>query len=350
MTEEKQSFFLLSLSELQEAVISAGFQKYRAKQIFDCVYKNKIFEPSKMSSLPLDLRTFLANNYEFIAVEAVGKNLDTDKTGKFLYKLSDGKYVECVLLEAPAEDGKIRKTLCLSTQVGCACGCKFCASTMRGFFRNLTASEIISETLPFASKEKNFEFENIVVMGMGEPLLNLENLKLALNVLNSPDKFGFGARRITVSTCGIADKLSTLAKEKFPFRLAISLHGASDEIRSQIMPINKRFPLKVLLNAAEDFAKSCGRMITLEFILINKLNDSPEQARLLAGIAKKLHAHINLIPYNKVEGLEWERSTKQRIADFTKILDKEKSSYTLRREKGSDISAACGQLALKENS
>lgn len=171
----------------------------------------------------------------------------------------------------------------------------------------------------------------------------------ALKVFNSAEKFAFGARRITVSTCGIADRLEKLPEDGFPYRLAISLHGATDEVRGKIMPINSRFPLARLLGAAEKFSKSCGRMITLEYILIKNVNDSFEQARELAKIAKRLHAHINLIPYNKVPALSWQRSDAGRRAAFARILDEAGASYTLRREKGSEIDAGCGQLALKKS-
>ena len=353
---EKDNFFLLGADEFKSRLASAGFEKYRAAQVFDAVYKNKIFAPLEIPAIPQKLREWLLENFQFCAAEMVGKKQSGDETKKYLFELNDGNFVECVLLKAPTDDGGIRKTLCMSTQVGCACACKFCASALRGFVRNLTSAEIISQALPFieettagGKKSRKFEFENIVVMGMGEPLINYQNLMPALSVFNSAEKFAFGARRITVSTCGIADKLEKLSEDGFPYRLAISLHGATDEVRGQIMPINSRFPLTRLLAAAEKFSKNCGRMITLEYILIENVNDSFEQARELAKIARRLHAHINLIPYNKVPTLPWRRSDAGRRAAFAKILDGAGVSYTLRREKGSEIDAACGQLALKKS-
>ncbi len=349
-----QNFFELSLEALQNLLQENGFEKYRAKQIFEAVYKNKIFEPAKFPSVGAKLKEFLEQNLAFAQAKLVGDKHSSDETKKYLFELSDGAFVEAVMLKAPAEDGKIRKTLCMSTQVGCASGCKFCASALRGFIRNLSAGEILAQTLPFVEevvvdgkRQRRFEFENIVVMGMGEPLANFDNLMSALGVLNESDKFAFGARRITVSTCGIADKIKRLAEIKFPFRLAISLHGATDEVRTQIMPINKKFPLKTLLSAVKEFAAVCGRMITLEYILIRDVNDSFAQANKLAEIAKGLHAHINLIPYNTVEGLPWKRSDASRRKAFAEILERAKVSFTLRREKGSEIDAACGQLALR---
>ena len=351
-----QNFFELSLAELQDILVENGFEKFRAKQIFEAVYKNKIFQPQNFPSINAKLKDFVQNNFQFASAELVGNKSSQDDTKKYLFKLQDGNFVEAVMLKAPSDDGNIRKTLCMSTQVGCASGCKFCASAMRGFIRNLTANEILSQALPFVcetisgnKRERKFEFENIVVMGMGEPLANFKNLMSALNTLNASDKFAFGARRITVSTCGLADKIRELAKIKFPFRLAISLHGATDEVRTQIMPINKKFPLKEVINSAKEFASVCGRMITLEYILIHQVNDSFEQASLLVNIAKTLHAHVNLIPYNTVEGLPWKRSDASRRKAFASILEKAGVSFTLRREKGSGIDAACGQLALKKS-
>ncbi len=344
----RQNFFAIELPLLEALLFDASFEKYRAKQIWQAVYDRKIFNPQLMQNLPKPLRDFLSANFEFCAAEIVGERLSADETGKYLFKLSDGKFVESVLLEAPAEDDKMRRTLCVSTQVGCAQRCVFCASGLNGFKRNLTFAEILAQLLPFIDKASGkFVFENIVVMGMGEPLANLDNLLKALKIINDSDKFNFGARRITVSTCGLADKVLELSKIKFPFRLAISLHGATDEVRNKIMPVNKRFNLDTLVAAAKEFANVCGRMITLEYILIKDVNDSLEQAKELAKIAKTLHAHINLIPYNKVESLPWERSALKQRIKFLEFLKNAKVSATLRKEKGADIDAACGQLALK---
>lgn len=340
----KREFFLLEFDELAEVLASAGFRAFRAKQVWEGVYKKKIFDFSEITSLPADLRKYLADNFEIKTALPLRKRTSSDDTGKYLFELSDGYFIESVLLEAPEGEGdEFRKTLCISTQVGCAQGCRFCASTMRGFKRNLDSSEIISQLLPFA-RNGEFEFENIVVMGMGEPLANFANVVKALYIIK--DRFGFGARRITLSTCGIADKIKELADMKFPFRLAISLHGASNEVREKIMPVNKRFPLEALLPAAKAFAKSNGRMITLEYILIDKVNDNFSDAKLLSGIANSLRAHVNLIPYNKVEGLDWKRPGLDRRKAFFNALKSKGVSCTLRKEKGSDIEAACGQLAL----
>ncbi len=348
----KRDFYAFSRAELAGILAENGFEKFRAKQVFDAVYVRKIFDPALFPSIGVKLKDFLSAGFDFCAARLVGDRVSGDETKKYLFELSDGNFVESVMLKAPSDDGKIRKTLCMSTQVGCASGCRFCASAMRGFVRNLTAGEILAQALAFVDLEngsRRFGFENIVVMGMGEPLANFDNLLAALAVLNDPEKFAFGARRITVSTCGLADKIRRLAELKFPFRLAISLHGATDDVRGKIMPINKKFPLAEVVAAAREFSRVCGRMITLEYILIAGVNDSFAQAGKLAEIAKNLHAHVNLIPYNTVDGLEWKRSDSARRRAFAAVLEREKVPFTLRREKGSEIDAACGQLALKRH-
>jgi len=343
---KRKCFFTIPLVFLSDFLSTNGFEKYRAKQIFESVYKNFIFDFDAMSVLPAPLKKILTEHFYFSSAELLSEKKSKQDAGKFLFKLNDGALIESVLLTAPTDDGDIRKTICISTQVGCAQGCKFCASTQNGFKRNLTSDEIISQFITFTErKEKRFIFENVVVMGMGEPLANLENVLNALKILN--ENFAFGARRITISTAGLADKILHLAQIDFPYRLAVSLHATSDEIRNQIMPINKKFPLKELFDALKIFSQKSKRMITLEYILIESLNDSLESAKSLAKIAKNLHAHVNLIPYNTVEELDWKRPSLAKSKAFLACLEKEKISASLRHEKGSDIEAACGQLALK---
>jgi len=235
-------------------------------------------------------------------------------------------------------------------------GCVFCASGLDGLKRDLLAGEIVAQLLQVCYREdartprakaELASFDNIVVMGMGEPLANYDALLRALTIVNAPWGLGFGARRITISTSGLVPKILQLAEDQVGFRLAISLHGATDAVREKIMPINKAYPLAKLLPAVKEFSEKHGRMITLEFILIDGVNDSVEQAEELCYIAKDLHAHVNLIPYNTVEGLPWKRPSEERIAAFTSVLNAARISMTLRHEKGHDIEAACGQLRLK---
>jgi 23S rRNA (adenine2503-C2)-methyltransferase len=282
-----------------------------------------------------------------------------DVTDKLLLELGDGSLIETVIIRAP-QDGvgldHSRKTICISTQVGCAMGCVFCASGLAGLKRDMGAGEIVAQLLQVCYAEDKrtpraraelVSFDNIVVMGMGEPLANYDALIRALTIVNAEWGLGFGARRITVSTSGLVPKILRLADEPLGFRLAVSLHGATDEVRTRIMPVNKAYPLAKLLPAVKAFSERHGRMMTLEFILIADVNDSVEQARRLRDIALDLHAHVNLIPYNTVEGLPWTRPDAERQAAFASVLDKAGVSVTLRREKGHDIAAACGQLRLK---
>jgi 23S rRNA (adenine2503-C2)-methyltransferase len=262
--------------------------------------------------------------------------------------LRDQNLIESVLIPAsPALYGQPsdRRTICVSTQVGCAYGCKFCASGLEGWTRNLDAGEIVQQLI--AVEEKSGEkIDNVVFMGMGEPLANLKNLLRAIRIINASWGLGIGARHITVSTSGLAPQIRELANESTQFRLALSLHGATDEVRSRIMPVNRKYPLKVLLEACDYYVAKKRRMM-FEYILIAGVNDTDEQARELAKIARRLSAKINLIPYNTVEGLEWSRPSRARQEGFQSILRKHGVVATLRREKGHDIAAACGQLRLQ---
>ena len=240
-----------------------------------------------------------------------------------------------------------RFTLCVSTQVGCAYGCKFCASGLEGFKRNLTPGEIVAQILETERATKT-KINNLVFMGMGEPLANYANLMKALEIINAPWGVGIGARHITISTSGLAPQIRLLAEQPLQVRLALSLHGATDDVRAQIMPVNRKYPLAELLEACAEYQTKKRKMMTLEYILIAGVNDSKEQATLLALHAKRLHAKVNLIPYNTVEGLDWKRPSDFVIDAFAAILHGAQVTATVRREKGHDIDAACGQLRLKE--
>ncbi len=272
-----------------------------------------------------------------------------DGTRKFLFKLADGRRIESVLIPAsPALYGEAsdRRTLCVSTQVGCAYGCKFCASGLLGFTRNLTAGEITAQILA-AEEQTGERVDNLVFMGMGEPLANFSNLMQALKILNAPWGVGIGARHITISTSGLAPRIHDLAAQPLQLRLAISLHGATDEVRDIIMPVNRRYNIATLLDACRAFHRQHRQTITFEFILIEGVNDSADQAEALARIARPLGAKVNAIPYNTVDGLEWRRPEPAVQKRFVEILRTRGVKATLRLEKGHDIDAACGQLRLK---
>jgi 23S rRNA (adenine2503-C2)-methyltransferase len=348
-----------TLESLTERLRERGEPAFRAKQILDWLYKKRVRSWDEMSNLSKPLRAWLAETFELLPAALVLNRQSHDVTDKLLLELGDRSLIETVIIRAPQEGVGIdhsRKTICISTQVGCAMACVFCASGLAGFKRDLSAGEIVAQLLQVCYREDALtprahaelaSFDNIVVMGMGEPLANYDALLKALAILNADWGLGFGARRITISTSGLVPKILQLADEKLGFRLAISLHGATDEVREKIMPVNRAFPLAKLLPAVKTFSEKHGRMITLEFILIEEINDTLEQAEKLRDIAQDLHAHVNLIPYNTVEGLPWKRPSLTRQERFADILRDAGISVTLRREKGHDINAACGQLRLK---
>ena len=357
---EKPALTGETLDSLTARLRERGEPAFRAKQILDWVYKQRVRSWEEMTNLPKALRAWLAETFELMPAQLVLNRQSEDVTDKLLLGLADGSLIETVIIRAPQEGVGVdhsRKTICISTQVGCAMGCVFCASGLAGLKRNLSTGEIVAQLLQVCHREdartpraraELASFDNIVVMGMGEPLANYDALLAALRILNAPWGLGFGARRITISTSGLVPKIARLAEEDLGFRLAISLHGATDEVREKIMPVNRAYPLAQLLPAVRAFSEKHGRMVTLEFILIEDINDSLEQAKKLAVIARELHAHVNLIPYNKVEGLPWVRPSLTRQDRFVKELRALGVTATLRREKGHDIDAACGQLRLQK--
>lgn len=349
--------------ELLEQFKTWNQPAYRADQLLTWLYPRRALTWESMTNLPKSLQQELANHYQLQLPTLVTKQGARDTTQKFLWRLQDGALIESVLIPAsPALYGEAsdRHTLCISTQVGCAYGCKFCASGLEGWKRNLQPEEILGQVLaierwhdeerartPEAVPTTERLVSNIVVMGMGEPLANYDSLLRALTLLNAPWGGGIGARKITISTSGLAPQIRRLADEPSQFRLAISLHGATDEVRDKIMPVNRKYPLKELTAACEYYQEKKGRMITFEYILIAGVNDRPDQIRPLASLGRKLHAKINLIPYNRVEGLPWERPSEAAQEAFLAGLERERVTVTLRREKGHDIDAACGQLRLR---
>jgi 23S rRNA (adenine2503-C2)-methyltransferase len=348
--------------ELKAQFESWGEPPYRVAQLLDWLYGRRVTSWDAMSNLPRTLRERLSANYSLHRLELVQKQGSRDTTRKFLWRMEDHSLIESVLIPAnPALYGEPsdRHTLCVSTQVGCAYGCKFCASGLAGFKRNLDVEEIVEQVLAVEREEalgtstmergalNNRLVSNLVIMGMGEPLANYDNLIKALTILNAPWGGKIGARKITISTSGLVPQILRLTEEPLQFRLAISLHGATDEVRNKIMPVNRKYPLRELASACEVYLRKKGRMITFEYILIKGLNDGLEQVPPLASLVRRFNAKVNLIPYNTVEGLLWERPDDRRLELFFIALQKEKINVTLRREKGHDIDAACGQLRLR---
>jgi 23S rRNA (adenine2503-C2)-methyltransferase len=303
----------------------AGEPSFRAAQILEWVWKKKVTSIDAMSNLPASLRGKLTASFRLSALEHTQTQGSADTTRKFLFRLHDGRYVESVLIPAnPALYGEKsdRRTLCVSSQVGCAYGCKFCASGLAGFTRHLDPSEIAGQVLA-AEQLSGERVDSLVFMGMG-------------------------ARHLTISTSGLVPQIRQLAEHPQQIRLAISLHGATDEVRQQIMPINRKWPVAELFEALDYWNSRKNQKLTLEYILIEGVNDSLEQAAILARKARKIQAKVNLIPYNTVEGLEWKRPSDTRCRAFREVLKNAGVTANLRLEKGHDIDAACGQLRLKQ--
>lgn len=344
----KADFKSLGREELSQRLRDLDEPAYRADQILQWVYEKQVESFEGMSNLSASLRKKLADSLTLDAVHALKTRNATDTTEKFLFQLRDHSLIETVLI--PATPGLTsssdRHTVCVSTQVGCAYGCKFCASGLDGIKRNLTAAEIVDQVLQ-VQKLSGEKVNNIVVMGMGEPLANYDNLMRALRIINAPWGLGIGARKITVSTVGLVPGIKQLADEPMQIRLAVSLHGATDEVREKIMPVNKKHPLKELLDACDYYVNTKKRMMTFEYILIESVNDSLEQAHKLGAAARRLRAKVNLIPCNPVEGLPWKRPDRDRCKMFQHTLQTHGVTSTLRLEKGTDINAACGQLRLQ---
>jgi 23S rRNA (adenine2503-C2)-methyltransferase len=335
----------LQLDELR----SIAQPSYRARQITDWLYKKRINSFAEMTDLPQVLRAKLADDFSFDRIEVVRVLGSTDTTRKFLFRLSDGNLIESVLIPAsPTLYGSPsdRRTICVSTQVGCAYGCKFCASGLDGWKRNLRPNEIVNQIMA-VERESGERIDNIVFMGMGEPLANYDNVMRANQIINAPWGIGIGARHITISTSGLVPQIRKLAEQPLQIRLAVSLHGATDDVRSGIMPVNRKYNLSALLEACRYFTSRKKQRITFEYILIAEVNDSDKQARELAKHAHALDAKVNLIPYNNVEGLDWVRPSPDRQKRFLAVLRGNGVRATLRREKGDDIAAACGQLRLQ---
>ncbi len=358
-TPAKPSLYGESLDSLTVSLKEAGHPSFRAAQVMEWLYKKRVRSFGEMTNLPKTLRAWLEEQYVLDPGKVVIVKKASDVTEKLLIGLEDDNYIETVLIRYPQKgvgQTDSRKTVCVSSQVGCAYGCRFCASGLAGWRRDLTAAEIVAQLIQVCHIEDPkteraddalASFDNIVFMGMGEPLANYDNLVRALRTLNADWGLRFGARRITVSTSGLVPQIRQLAAEPAQFRLAISLHGATNETRSRIMPVNRRYPLEELIPAAAEFSEKHGRMLTLEYILIEEINDMIGEAKELARIARELHAHVNLIPYNTVEGLEWKRPGITRQKAFAKVLEQARVSHTIRKEKGHDIDAACGQLRLR---
>lgn len=340
---QKKDIKDFTLDELKRDIVKIKAEPYRAKQIFFWIYRKGIDDFGKITNISEQLKEKLCENYYISTIELSRHLKSSDgEAEKFLFKLSDGNFIESVLIYA-----KNRKTLCLSTQVGCKFACSFCASGFKGFVRDLFPSEIINQLL-FVQNNFKHKVTNYVFMGMGEPLDNLENVSKAIIIMNTSQGMGTGARRITVSTCGIIPGINKLKEMGLQINLSISLHASNDRLRDTLMPINKKYPLEELIKACEEYITKTGRMITLEYVLINGINSLLKDADELAVIAKKLKAKVNLIPCSATDSMSFQSPAQKSIDEFINRLTSKKVNATLRESKGGDIQAACGQLALKE--
>ena len=335
----------LSLKELGEKLLSWGKPKYHAKQILAWIFQKGAYEFSSMSDLPVALRNTLADEFYILGVGLADLQRSSDGTAKFLFELNDGNLIEAVNIPATK-----RATGCVSSQVGCKFACDFCASGLKGFKRNLTCGEILDEVLYLKNNLQNVQLTHIVFMGTGEPLDNYDNVLRAVRIINSADAFNIGARRITISTCGVIPGIKRLQEEDLQVELSISLHAADDKLRSKVMPVNQKYPLADLIKCCHEYIERTNRQITFEYILVKGLNSDLLSAQKLAMLLKSLRlAKVNLIPANPILNPAGKiiPPSESEVLSFKDYLFKAGVNVTLRRERGQDIDAACGQLRLK---
>ena len=333
----------LELADLTETVKTWGEPVFRANQIWTGLYKNFWQSADEFTNLPKALREKLAENFRFDILTPTLKLDSSDgQTRKTLFKLQDGRQIEAVLMRYDR-----RRTLCISTQVGCAMGCTFCATGQMGFTRHLSSGEIIAQVMYYAHllHNENDVVTNIVVMGMGEPFHNYKNTMAAIDRLNDPNGYNFGARRFTISTSGLVPAIRQFASEKRQVNLAVSLHASENDLRQSMMPVNKKYDIEELMQACRYYVETTGRRITFEWALINGVNDTPEQAKKLATLLKGLLCHVNAIPLNPTTGYEGKATTRERAEAFKLILEQNGIPCTIRIRRGIDIQAGCGQLA-----
>ena len=316
-----------------------GAQSFRAKQVFQWIHQKNVNNFDQMRNVPKDLRQELKEKTTLANFEIEARREATDGTIKYLFRLPDGETIESVYL--PYSDG--RKSICVSTQVGCAMGCSFCATGQGGLVRHLSTGEIVEQVYA-VQRDLDVKITNLVLMGMGEPLHNMDPSLKAVKILNHPKGSNIGMRRITLSTSGLVPQIRELADENIQIVLAISLHAPNNKLRNQLMPINKKYPLEVLISACRDYIKKTNRRITFEYALMKGTNDTVKHARQLAQLLQGLLCHVNLIPINPVQEAGFARPKREEINRFLKILRNAGVEATVREERGADIEAACGQL------
>ena len=330
-----------NLDELKNEMISIGEKPFRAEQIFSWLYREKVKEFDEMTNLSLELREKLKAEYDICNFKIIRKQESSDGTKKYLFDVLDGNAIETVLMQY--HHGK---TICVSSQIGCKMGCKFCASTGIPFVRNLSAGEIVEQVIA-VEQDILDNISNIVFMGIGEPLDNYENVMKTIKIINNPKGLNIGARHISISTSGIVPKIYDLANENMQCTLSISLHATNNKKRSEMMPVNNAYPIEELIKACKDYIKKTNKRISFEYALAKDNNDNLDDAKELVKLLKGMLCHVNLIPINKIENGKYTKSSNENIIKFRDYLNEKGIVATIRRELGSDIDAACGQLRRK---
>lgn len=336
-----ESIYNKTLSELEDYFLSLNEKKFKAMQLFEWLYNKRIKDYNSITNMKKDLLNKVSKDFIIDDIEIIKVEEDKD-VSKFLFKLKDNEHIEAVLM-----NHDYGNSLCISTQVGCNMGCKFCESGRRKKVRNLETSELVLQILKIEEYIKK-RISHVVVMGIGEPFDNYDNLTKFITIINHPKGIALGSRHITVSTCGIVPKIKEFSNFPYQVNLAISLHAPNNEIRNKIMPINKVYPLEELIPAVKEYVEKTNRRVTFEYILLDKVNDSKDNALELARLVKNINCYINIIPYNETNNIDFKRSKSIQITKFYDILKKENVNVTKRREFGTKISAACGQLRSKK--
>ena len=330
-----------NLNELKEEFVKLNEKPYRAEQVFKWIYESEVTSFDDMTNLSLELRDKFKNEFEFHNFKILKKQESSDGTKKYLFDVLDGNAIETVLMEY--HHGR---TICVSSQIGCKMGCKFCASTGIKFIRNLTSGEIVEQILA-VQRDENVRISNIVFMGIGEPLDNYDNVLNAIGIINNPKGLNIGARHISISTSGIVPKIYELADRDYQFTLSISLHATNDKKRSEMMPVNNAYNIEELMKACRYYIEKTNKRISFEYALAKDNNDNLDDAKELVKLLKGMLCHVNLIPINKIENGKYVKSTNENIIKFRDYLNSKGITATIRRELGSDIDAACGQLRRK---
>lgn len=335
------NIFNYKLSDLEDYFVALGEKKFKARQIYDWLYKKQVYDFKDMTNIKKDLIDKLAENFNTDMIKIVKKQ--EDKTAsKYLFKLFDDNYIEAVLMY---HDYGI--SVCVSSQVGCNMGCKFCESGRLKKVRNLETYEMVEQILLIEQDIKQ-RISSVVIMGIGEPFDNYNNVLNFIKIINSDLGIAIGARHITVSTCGLIPKIKEFSNENIQVNLAVSLHAPNNVLRNKIMPINKAYPLKDLIVTLKEYIKKTNRRVTIEYVILDKVNDSREKALELANLLKGMNVYVNLIPYNETNNLDFKKSDRSNILKFYDTLKKQKINVTIRKEFGANIDGACGQLRSKE--